>query len=57
MEATDLREIVAEAAAKRSHAADGDYDIDDPYRQGVDAHAVAAKQMDEAVQRIARGLR
>jgi len=52
----DLRELVAEAAAKRSRVVIDDFDIADPYGRGDEAHAIAAEQMDKAVQRIARGL-
>ena len=52
----DLHEMVAEAAAKRSRVVIDDFNIADPYGQGNEAHAIAAEQMDKAVQRIARGL-
>ncbi len=44
------------AADERSRAALDDYDIPDPYRRAVDAHAAAAEQMTTAVQRIAKAL-
>jgi protein-tyrosine phosphatase len=48
--------LVRTAADERSRAALDDYDIPDPYGRGDDAHAVAARAMATAVERIAKGL-
>lgn len=53
---TDPTAVVARAAAERSRAGLDDYDVPDPYRRGDEAHALAAKLMAEAVDRIAKGL-
>lgn len=49
-------ELVAEAAAARSSLVATELDVPDPYRQGEEAHALAASLMAEAVERIAVAL-
>jgi protein-tyrosine phosphatase len=53
---TDLRDLVARAAAVRSSAVLDDYDITDPFRRGPEANARAAELMGTAVEHIAKGL-
>lgn len=53
---TEPRVLVRAAADARSQAALDDYDIPDPYGRGDDAHALAAKVMADAVERIAKAL-
>ena len=48
--------LVRAAADERSRAALEDYDINDPFRRGSEAHAAAAEQMTAAVERIAKAL-
>lgn len=48
--------LVRTAAEQRSRAELADYDVPDPYGRGKPAHAVAARVMATAVQRIAKGL-
>lgn len=48
--------LVRTAAQERSRAILDDYDIPDPYGRGDDAHALAARTMAVAVERIAKGL-
>ncbi|MGN6250889.1 MAG: hypothetical protein ACTHNS_03640 [Marmoricola sp.] len=52
----ELRALVARAAAARSRARLQDPDIPDPYRRPAAAHALAARLMAEAVERIAKSL-
>jgi protein-tyrosine phosphatase len=52
----DPAALVRTAADERSRAALDDYDIADPFRRGSQAHAAAAEQMTNAVQRIAKAL-
>lgn len=53
---TDPAALVRTAAQERSRAVLDDYDIPDPFGRGDDAHAVAARTMAAAVERIAKGL-
>lgn len=48
--------LVDLAQAHRSEVRSIDYDIPDPYRRSDEDHAVAANLMNEAVERIAKGL-
>jgi protein-tyrosine phosphatase len=52
----ELRGLVARAAAARSRVRLEDPDIPDPYRRPAEAHALAARLMAAAVDRIAKGL-
>ena len=54
--AEELRALVARAAAARSRVRLEDPDIPDPYRRPAEAHALAARLMAAAVDRIAKGL-
>jgi protein-tyrosine phosphatase len=49
-------EVVKWAGAHRSHVANVDQDVPDPYRRGPEAHARSARAIDAAVQQIAKGL-
>lgn len=49
-------EIVKWAGAHRSAAGGVEQDVPDPFRRGPEAHAAAAGAMQEAVERIAKGL-
>lgn len=49
-------EVVRWAGAHRSAAAAVEQDVPDPFRRGAEAHAAAAKAINDAVQRIAKGL-
>jgi protein-tyrosine phosphatase len=49
-------ELVAEAAAARSLLESTELDVPDPFRRGEDAHALAARLMAGAVDRIAAAL-
>lgn len=49
-------EVVKWAGAHRSLVANIDQDVPDPYRRGAEAHALAARTIDTAVQVIAKGL-
>ena len=48
--------LVRAAAEERSRAALEEYDINDPFRRGSEAHAAAAEQMAAAVERIVKAL-
>lgn len=52
----DPAALVRTAADQRSRAALDDYDIPDPFGRGDEAHAVAARSMAAAVERIAKAL-
>lgn len=52
----DPRALVGAAAQARSQAMPDGHDIPDPYGRGEEAHAVAARAMAEAVERIAAAL-
>ncbi|MGH3414239.1 MAG: hypothetical protein ACRDPH_14285 [Marmoricola sp.] len=49
-------ELVAAAAAARSEARPGDYDVPDPWKRGPEEHARAASLIDEAVDHVAKAL-
>jgi protein-tyrosine phosphatase len=49
-------QLVEWAGAHRSLVGDVDQDVPDPYRRGAEAHALAARTIDAAVQQIAKGL-
>jgi protein-tyrosine phosphatase len=49
-------EVVKWAGLHRSSVGRIEQDIPDPYRRGSEAHAIAAQEIDAAVQQIAKGL-
>jgi low molecular weight protein-tyrosine phosphatase len=49
-------DVVKWAGTHRSSVGRVEQDIPDPYRRGAEAHAVAAREIDTAVQQIAKGL-
>lgn len=52
----DPRTLVAAAAEQRSSARLEEYDVPDPFRRGPESHAIAARLVSEAVERIAKAL-
>ncbi len=55
-EGTTPSQLVKWASTHRSSVAKVEQDVPDPYRRGVEAHALAARAIDAAVQEIAKGL-
>jgi protein-tyrosine phosphatase len=55
-EGSTAEELVRWAGAHRSAAGNVEQDVPDPFRRGAEVHAAAAAAINEAVQRIAKGL-
>ncbi|MFL6173528.1 MAG: hypothetical protein ACJ716_11625 [Marmoricola sp.] len=55
-EGSTAEELVRWAGAHRSAAGNVEQDVPDPFRRGSEVHAAAASAINEAVQRIAKGL-
>jgi len=55
-EGTTPAEVVKWAGAHRSSVGRLEQDVPDPYRRGAEAHALAARAIEAAVQQIAKGL-